>query len=120
MRPIWLQLDVPTGKREELARLTGIPPTNLSAMNTGKLPMTMEMAGRIVRAVPGVSLLDLGAPEAAAPEEATFLRGRLAEVSSSLAEVLDEQKSLDARLAVLEARAVPTAGAPKGRPAKRA
>lgn len=59
---MWKRLDVPKGHRDELARLTGIPATNLSGMNTGRLPMTREAAERIVAAVPGVTVADLGAP----------------------------------------------------------
>lgn len=63
VRAAWLRLDVPKDKRGELARLTGIPPTNLSGMNRGRLPMTPETALRIVQAVPGLTLEELGAPE---------------------------------------------------------
>ena len=64
IRPIWSRLDAPKERRELLARLTRIPAPDLSAMNTGKRPMTMAKAERIMAAVPGVTLLDLGAPVA--------------------------------------------------------
>jgi hypothetical protein len=49
--------------RGELARLTGIPATNLSAINQGNKPLTPESAQKIMDAVPGVTLLDLGASD---------------------------------------------------------
>ncbi len=63
VRPIWQRMPVKTYKREELAKRAGIPASNLSSLNTGGLPMTIEQAQKIVDAVPGVTLADLGAPE---------------------------------------------------------
>lgn len=62
VRAAWKRLNVEKDKRGELSRLTGIPPTNLSGMNTGRLPTTLEAAHRIVRVVPGIDVEDLGAP----------------------------------------------------------
>jgi hypothetical protein len=80
VKPIWQRLPAAKDKRGELARLTGIPATNLSSLNTGS-PMTMEMASRIVSAaspfIPGLSVLDLGAPEEAADEPGLLLLDRL-------------------------------------------
>lgn len=77
VRPVWAQLDVEKDHRGELARLTGIQATVLSAINTGKRPMTLETAQRIADAVPGVTLIDLGAPEESAPVEYPLIRRRL-------------------------------------------
>lgn len=84
VRDAWLRLDVAKGHREELARLTGIPAPNLSGFNTGRRPLTMEMAQRIVAAVPGLTLADLGAP-AAEPENPSF-PDRLATLEAEVAE----------------------------------
>lgn len=73
MRPIWNRLPVEKGKREELARLTGISATNLSAMNTGNMPTTIEAATRIADAVEGVTVFDLGAPAEAVSDPAALL-----------------------------------------------
>jgi hypothetical protein len=86
-------------KRGQLALLTGIPESNLSAMNTGKRPMTMESARRIVAAVPGLSVLDLGAREEGAAPDARPALSRLAALEDALT-VFSEEAT--ARLAVLE------------------
>ena len=60
----WKRLDPPT--RDHLAERLGLKaPTNLSKLNTGRLPMTLDYAERIARAVPSVSVADLGAPSSA-------------------------------------------------------
>lgn len=92
----WRRLKPPT--RDELARRTGIPASNLSAYNTGGRPMTQEMAERICEAVPGLTLAELGAPEELADDphsQSLFdrqeeLRERLAEVARVQALLLDE------------------------------
>lgn len=91
--PIWNRLDVEKDKRGELARLTGITATTLSGMNRGRIPMTPEAAARIAAAVPGVTSMDLGAPEEAASEEETLLlsdlRRRLARAEGQVDWLLD-------------------------------
>lgn len=84
LQPIWSRLDVPTYKREKLSELTGIPVSNLSSMNTGRMPMTLEMAQRIVRAVPGVTLADLGAPEAVVAQHEPLVLARLEQVEADI------------------------------------
>ena len=60
----WKRLDPPT--RDHLAERIGLKaPTNLSKLNTGRLPMTLDYAERIARAVPSLSVADLGAPSSA-------------------------------------------------------
>lgn len=86
VQPVWNRLDVPKDKRGELARLTGIPATNLSAMNTGNMPMTMEMAERIAAAIEGLSVLELGAPLELADQRGQTLLDRLQEVEDLVAE----------------------------------
>lgn len=63
IQPIWQRLDVEKDKRGELARLTRIAATDLSAMNQGNRPMTEATARRIMDAVPGVTMADLGQPQ---------------------------------------------------------
>lgn len=114
VQPIWNRLPVKTGKREELARLTGLQPTDLSRLNTGKRSMTMSLATRIAAAVPGVTVLDLGAPEEAADEPSlamlSDLRRRLAEIEAALEQFgpdLAVLGGLPARVAALEQLAQP-------------
>jgi len=102
VRRAWLRLDVEKGNREELARLTGIPATSLSAMNTGRRAMTPEMAARIAAAVPGLSVLELGAPEEEAGREEQSMLARLEALEAALGElapligrVADLQEQLD-------------------------
>lgn len=89
MKPIWKQLPVEKGHREELAALTGIAANDLSALNTGKRAMTIHMARRIANAVEGVSVLDLGAREEVAPEEATLIADRLQALEDTAARAED-------------------------------
>lgn len=85
VRAAWLRLDVPKNHREKLAELTGIPASNLSGMNTGRLVMTLESAQRIAAAVPGLSVLELGAPLEHADPAGLTLLGRLEEVAEMVA-----------------------------------
>lgn len=91
-------MPVEKGKREELARITGIHANDLSALNTGGRAMTIEMATRIAGAVEGVTVLDLGAPEAAASEEDAVLlsdlRRRLARAEAEVDWLLDVAERL--------------------------
>lgn len=98
----WLRLDPPT--RDELARLTKIPATNLSGLNTGRLPMTQEMAERICRAVPGLTLADLGAREAEISEAEPTVVQRLEELARGLADSMEAQKKMDGELRRLRSR----------------
>lgn len=80
------------GGRDELATLTGIGGTTLSAYNTGKRKIGLGNAEKIVAAVREeghhVSLLDLGAPEL---ESARLdrLERRVEEVLLAVRDVLD-------------------------------
>ena len=92
------------GQLEELARLTGIPASNLSSMNTGRLPMTMATAERIAAAVPGLSVLDLGAPsEAAAAEDPPLVLVRLQRVEETIAQIQSRLARLEATRSELSA-----------------
>ena len=102
VRAAWLRLDVEKAHREVLAERTGIPATSLSAMNTGKRPMTPAMARRIVAAVPGLTVLDLGAVEDEDDEEAQTLRDRLEEAELELARVGPILTELADRVEALE------------------
>lgn len=105
VRDAWLRLDVPKGHREELARLTGIPATSLSAMNTGHRPMTMAQAERIAAAVPGLTLLDLGAREEEANVEHRSIVARLEEAEAALNDLGPQLERLARRVAALEREA---------------
>lgn len=69
IRDAWRRLDVDKDQRGELARRTGITATNLSGMNTGRLPTTLEAAERIVAAVPGLTVDDLRGSTAQDPRQ---------------------------------------------------
>lgn len=103
----WQRLDPPT--RQELSRLTGIAEPNLSGMNTGRLPMTLESAARIVAAVPGLTVADLGAREEEVAQSDPTVLDRLQRLEDALEkERRDrsrERTALAGRLAVLEAAA---------------
>ena len=115
VRPIWQRMPVDHYKREELAKRTGIPASNLSSMNTGGMPMTMEQARKIVAAVPGLTLADLGAPEAVVAARDPTVLDRLGELADDLAEAVRDISRLQERVALLEARPSPGAGSSKGR-----
>lgn len=104
MRPVWAKLDVPKARREKLAELTGIPAPNLSGLNTGRLPMTREMAQRIVDAVPGLSVLELGAPAEEADDAGETLLTRLEELEAALAESVRKQSTMGRELGRLQER----------------
>ena len=88
VRAAWLRLDVEKGHREKLAELTGIPAPNLSGMNTGRIPMTRETAQRIADAVPGFSVLELGAPVEEADDAGETMLSRLRSLEAALAEAV--------------------------------
>lgn len=88
VRQAWQRLEVKSYKRERLAELTGIPAPNLSRMNTGKMPMTLATAEKIVQVVPGITVLDLGATEAGDDAVARTALLRLAELEATLERVL--------------------------------
>lgn len=108
VRDAWLRLDVEKGHREELARLTDIPPSNLSSFNTGRRPLTMEMAQRIADAVPGLTLADLGAPGEAEDAGSRSIADRLAEAEEALNRLGPLVDHLSERVAVLEKRSQPS------------
>lgn len=83
VKPIWHRLPVQKGKREELARLTGLQASDLSALNTGNRAMTLDVAQRIADAVEGVTIYDLGAPATAEGDEGPLLLQRLARLEAS-------------------------------------
>lgn len=87
VKPVWHRLQG-TYRREQLAELTGIPANNLSRLNSGKLPMTMRTAEKIANAVEGLTVLDLGAPEAGDDEESQLALVRLARLEARLERVL--------------------------------
>ena len=104
VRQAWLRLDVKQGHREKLSELTGIPPPNLSGMNSGRLPMTMEMAQRITDVIPGLSVLELGAPEEQADAEGETLLSRLGELAAAHAAAARKQTTMARDIALLQER----------------
>jgi transcriptional regulator with XRE-family HTH domain len=84
LRPHWERLP---GKRDELARLTGIGPQTLSGYNSGQRRLGIGNAQRIAEAL-GITVLDLGAPTTA-------------QVAERSAVVLDRLETLEARQAAL-------------------
>lgn len=103
VEPLWQRLGVDDG-RDELARRTGIPGTNLSSMNTGKRRMTMNMARRIVAQVPGSTVLELGAPiRDADPAGQSFL-AHLEALAEKVAHLLNRDVAVTAELADVRTR----------------
>lgn len=100
----WKRLGVTNG-RDSLAQLTGIPATNLSSMNTGNKPMTVEQGQKIVKAT-GVTLLELGAPLEAVESEDRSLFDLLAtardEAERGRGALLEALTSIDVRLSRIE------------------
>lgn len=70
----WKRLDDP--RRDELARITGIEPGNLSSYNSGKRPLTIRQARKIA-AASGMNIVELGAPEDLADDEGSQILDRL-------------------------------------------
>jgi hypothetical protein len=104
VKEAWSRLGVTNG-RDSLAQLTGIPGTNLSAMNTGKKRMTVEQGQKIAKAT-GATLLELGAPVAAvAPEERSLfdlLATAQDEAERGRGALLEALTSIDVRLSRIE------------------
>lgn len=116
----WKRLP-PPATRDQLAALLRIKPTNLTKMNTGHLPMTIEYAQRIADVVPGLTVADLGAPSSIVAQADPTVLDRLEELAAKLADSIAHQVKTDRdlrairrRLAVLEAGNEPGAGAPRG------
>lgn len=108
----WKRLEPAT--RDELAIRMGIKPTNLSKLNTGNLPMTLDYAKRIASVVPRLTVADLGAPSSVADEEDPIVLDRL----RSLEGETDELRALlRATLKALKLEAIP--GSPGADPTVR-
>lgn len=106
VKPIWHRLEG-KGKREQLAALSGITPTDLSALNTGHKSMTPQLALRIAQAVPGITPLDLRPPQ---EEEVSLDPGvldRLRELEDAVNEAGPRLDDLARRVADLETRVPP-------------
>lgn len=117
LAPLWRELP---GKRDELAERSGVKGPTLSAYNSGKRPLGYGNARKIAQAL-GVSLLDLGAPEATADEEYQTIDLRLELLAAQLAEAVEatakmgrQVDRLQARLRILEARPWPAQDAATG------
>lgn len=77
LEPLWGAV----GGRDRLAAVTGIQPGTLSGYNTGRLKLGLRNAKRLAAAL-GVSVFDLGAPEAEADAADHTILGRLAELEA--------------------------------------
>lgn len=75
------------GGRDALAEKAGVSIAHLSGVNSGKRDLGITVARKIANSVPGVTVLDLGAPEEAAIEEEHLL---LADLRNRLAITEDE------------------------------
>lgn len=73
LKPLWDRLD---GQSEELAEMTGIGRTTLSAYNSGKRKLGMANAVKIADAL-GVSVYDLGAPRLPEPQFLLSMMGQI-------------------------------------------
>lgn len=100
LEPVWKTLGVSDG-RDELARLTGIPATSLSSVNTGKRPLTLDAARRISEAT-GVALSELGAEAEESP--IARLESLVAETEAGRQAVIASLASIDVRLSRIEER----------------
>jgi transcriptional regulator with XRE-family HTH domain len=107
LAPLWSQLEGPA-KRDQLADLTGITPTTLSAYNSGNRPLGIANARRIVEALGDagvdVSLLELGAPAGEADARGQRLVDRLEELADRLSDSMERQAKLTKEVSLLRAR----------------
>lgn len=107
--PIWSKLDG-REKREQLARLSDVRATELSAHNQGK-PLGPKVAAKIVagaaKAGIVISNLDLGAPEAEADMQGQLLLDRLGALEDALNSLGPNLEELGDRVSALEKQARP-------------
>lgn len=118
LKPLWQRYERPRepgeGRREALARAVGTSPSVLSQINTGNRRLGSSLGTRLSEEL-GVSLLELGAPEEAAVDEASqTLRDRLESLAGDLAETVRDLARLQERVAILEARPWPDGGRSTG------
>jgi transcriptional regulator with XRE-family HTH domain len=90
--------------QERLAEVTGIGRETVNGYATGRLRIGLKNAERIAAAL-GVTVLELGAPEAAAGEEGLTVLQRLEEAEAELARVGPVLTAIVDRLEALERRA---------------
>lgn len=104
LKPLWDELP---GKRDELAAVTGIRGTTLSAYNSGARPLGLANARRISAAL-DVTLLELGAPLDQADWADRTLLGHLRQLETDVQElaghVRDQGLMLEALLVALGVR----------------
>lgn len=107
-----------TDGRDELARRTKIPATNLSGVNSGKRDMTVGYAKRIAEAA-GVSPVELGAPLEEGDARGRLIFDRLEDLEAVVNRLGPETDALDLRVSALETQALPSkrrSGSPRDRP----
>jgi hypothetical protein len=85
--------------RDELARRTGIPGTNLSAINRANRAMTDGYAIRIANAVEGVSPADLGSDAGGGGAQALLTLDRLQALEAAFREEQTARDLVSAALA---------------------
>ncbi len=95
MEPLWKRLPRQDGKtgegrRDDMAALTGINATDLSAMNQGNRPFNLERAARIRALFPGETVY-LGDPD-----ERRSLEDRVALIEQRLHELVTREEFEDA------------------------
>lgn len=119
LRPLWRGYP---GGRDALAGAVGTSPSVLSAINRGRRNLGMDLGTRLADEL-GVSLLELGAPEAHADEHGLTLVDRLRALGEQVSFLMKSREVLtkdlaDARtrLARLERGETPTSVQAKPRP----
>lgn len=89
--------------------MTGIDPATLSQYNTGKRQLGMRNARRIAEAT-GVSVLDLGGPEAETDDAGAALLDRQRELEADVHRLTLALRRLTDRVRVLERQVPPESG----------
>lgn len=103
LAPLWQERFEGVGRREQLAKLTGITAQTLSAYNSGNRALGRRNAVKLAAAL-GVSLAELGAPEGEDDVRGATLRDRLEELRETVSELTAEQAATNRELAELVAR----------------
>lgn len=100
LRPLWHSYEghPELPRREALAKAVGTSPSVLSQINTGKRPLGHDLGPRLAAEL-GVSLLELGAPEAVADDPASLkLRDRLEKLGTKVEYLLEREADLSLQL----------------------
>lgn len=93
------------GGRDALATISGIGGTSLSSINGGDRPLSLDAARKIMAAVPGTTLLELGAPLGLVEDDRNVydrLEELVTQAEAGRAAVIENLASIDARLSRIE------------------